>query len=133
MKVFLLVLVLVATSCGKVTEDQDYRPSPRTQIAAFTTALDAFKFDCGRLPSTAEGLVALTTRPRNITEAQWHGPYLDAALPQDAWGHDYVYRCPGIHNTNGFDLYSLGPDGKTKSDGEDPDDVANWPQRKAHQ
>ena len=37
-------------------------------------------------------------------------------------GHEYVYRCPGIHDTNGYDLYSLGPDGVGKTG----DDIGNW-------
>ena len=76
------------------------------------------------------GVAALTSRPAGLTETQWHGPYLDAAIPKDPWGHDYVYACPGVHNTNGFDVYSLGPDGASKSGGEDYDNISNWPKRR---
>jgi general secretion pathway protein G len=102
-------------------------------MAVFKTALDAFQKDCGRFPSNAEGLIALTTRPTDLTEGQWHGPYLDAAIPKDPWGQDYVCRSPGIHNTNGFDICSCGPDGVSTSGGEDADDIANWPKRRGHQ
>jgi len=44
----------------------------------------------------------------------------------DAWDHRYVYHCPGNRNTNGFDLYSCGLDGKSFSNGDDPDDINNW-------
>jgi general secretion pathway protein G len=120
-----LVLMLCATSCER-TPSSSHPPAAMTQIAAFTTALETLKADCGRFPSTAEGLAALTSRPAGLTETQWHGPYLDAAIPKDPWGHEYVYACPGVHNTNGFDVYSPGPDGASKSGGEDYDDISNW-------
>lgn len=89
------------------------------------TALDMFSNDCGRYPTTAEGFQVLMARPTNNTPQGWRGPYFDP-LPKDPWGHDYIYRYPGIHNTNGFDLYSTGPDGISKSGGSDPDDINNW-------
>jgi general secretion pathway protein G len=130
MKLAALLLILCATSCERV--DGDHRHVAVVQIAVFKTALDAFHEDCGRFPSSAEGLGSLTARPAGVSETQWHGPYLEAAIPPDPWGHDYIYRCPGAHNTNGFDLYSLGPDGVSKSGGDDPDDIANWPQPSTH-
>ena len=89
------------------------------------TDLDAFEVDCGRYPTTLEGFQALLKCPTNIPAGKWHGPYLEK-LPQDPWGHDYVYVCPGIHNTNGYDLYSCGFDGISKSGGDDLDDINNW-------
>ena len=57
----------------------------------------------------------------------WHGPYLDQPFaPEDPWGHPYVYRFPGLHSTNGYDLYSIGPDGISKTGGNDLDDISNW-------
>jgi hypothetical protein len=44
----------------------------------------------------------------------------------------YVYLCPGIHNTNGFDLYSCGFDGISKSGGNDLDDINNWDPSSPH-
>ena len=132
MKLASLVLVLCATSCERGPSCAA-GPAATTQIAAFTTALETFKVDSGRFPSTAEGLAVLTARPADLTEKQWRGPYLDAAIPKDPWGHDYVYRYPGIHNTNGFDIYSCGLDGVSKSGGEDADDIANWPKQRGVQ
>jgi len=85
--------------------------------------LGMFKVDCGRHPTTAEGLQALITCPTNISPKLWRGPYLDSPkLLRDPWGHNFVYRCPGIHNTNSYDLYSAGPDGIKG----DLDDIGNW-------
>jgi len=87
------------------------------------TVLQMFKDDCGRYPTTQEGLKVLINQPTNDLAKGWHGPYIDLPkTPRDPWGHEYVYRCPGIHNTNGYDLYSLGPDGVSNSG----DDIANW-------
>jgi general secretion pathway protein G len=126
----LLILAACTISC-KPREDPHF-PRPRVQIAAFETGLGMFREDCGRYPTTTEGLAALITRPTGIPEGRWHGPYFDH-IPKDPWGHDYVYRCPGIHNTNRFDLYSCGPDGVTKSGGVDEDDIANWRSRRSDQ
>jgi len=89
------------------------------------TALDCFSNDCGRFPTTSEGFEALLICPTNIPVGKWRGPYLDQ-IPKDVWHHEYVYRCPGTHNTNGYDLYSCGYDGISKSGGDDLDDINNW-------
>ena len=89
--------------------------------------LQMFKDDCGRYPTTTEGLKILITPPANGSLTNWRGPYIDLPeAPKDSWGHEYIYRFPGVHNTNGYDLYSKGPDGVSKSDGHDADDIGNW-------
>jgi general secretion pathway protein G len=98
-------------------------------MGAFSIALKMFNDDCGRYPTTAEGLAALIKRPQDIPPEKWH-KYLDVEhIPTDPWGHAYVYRYPGVHNTNAFDIYSCGPDGKSQSGGDDPDDINNWNMR----
>jgi hypothetical protein len=70
-------------------------------------------------------------RPTNVPDGRWRGPYLDK-IPQDIWKNNYVYRCPGIHNTNAYDLYSCGFDGISVSGGEDLDDINNWDPNSPH-
>jgi general secretion pathway protein G len=72
------------------------------------TALDVFETDNGRYPTTSEGLSALVSCPPGLTT--WQGPYA-VLIPNDKWGHPYVYRCPGLANPSSFDLLSAGPDG----------------------
>ncbi len=96
-----------------------------TEICSLEAGLAMFEVDCGHFPSSSEGLAALVTRPPSVPETTWHGPYLEK-LRKDAWDHDFVYRWPGIHRTNSFDLYSCGPDGVSMSGGDDPDDINNW-------
>lgn len=93
----------------------------RAQINALELALDQFRIDVGRYPSTEEGLEALNTAPPDI-EA-WAGPYLKKAVPPDPWGRPYVYEHPGRNAE--LDLMSLGRDGRLGGAGEDAD-IVNW-------
>ncbi len=92
----------------------------KTQIEMLGSALDAFRLDVGRYPSSAEGLGALTTNP-GIDG--WNGPYLKKALPNDPWKRPYQYQCPGTHGE--YDLFSYGADGAPGGDGENKD-VDSW-------
>ena len=93
----------------------------RAQIDALQKALDAYRIDVGRYPSTSQGLAALNARPGD--EPRWGGPYLAKAVPKDPWGRDYVYLSPGEHGE--FDLQSLGRDGRRGGEGEDAD-LVGW-------
>lgn len=79
----------------------------QTQIASIVKALDMYRIDLGKYPSTEQGLAALSAAPAN--ETRWRGPYLAKAVPPDPWGRPYVYKSPG--DTGDFDLSSLGKDG----------------------
>jgi len=92
----------------------------RADIALIKMALDAFEVDCGRFPSTEEGLRALLQQP--AATPGWQGPYLNRGTPKDPWANLYLYQCPGQHNPNRYDLYSLGPDGLEGTE----DNIGNW-------
>ena len=125
----LLVLVILAILMGVVVTKFTGR-TKGAQITAATTdistlgvALDAYEVDNGSYPSNEDGLAALIQQPGNAPN--WHGPYIKKDIvPVDPWGNQYVYRYPGTNNTSGYDLYSLGPDGREGSD-----DIANWTTR----
>jgi general secretion pathway protein G len=93
----------------------------RAQIDAFEKALDTYRLDTGRYPTTDQGLEALFIRPD--TEQKWQGPYLKKSPPTDPWGNKYVYRAPGEHGE--YDLFSFGRDGKQDGSGDDAD-ITNW-------
>lgn len=120
--VWLLFVVAGASSAGwpKTTIF-----APRAQIKTVSYLLEEYKASVGRYPSTEEGLEALVERPEGVDPAAWKGPYL-TQLPKDPWGHPYTYRCPGRNNRMTFDIYSMGRDGKSSSDGNDKDDINNW-------
>lgn len=93
----------------------------KTQIEMLSSALDQFKLDTGRYPTTEEGLKALIENPGI---PGWDGPYLKKkVIPKDPWGRPYIYKCPGDHGD--FDLYSLGADGKPGGTGENAD-IVSW-------
>jgi general secretion pathway protein G len=89
----------------------------KAQIEAFSKALDTFRLDVGRYPTTEEGLSALLVPPAGL--AKWNGAYLKKEIPLDPWGHSYVYRAPG--SKNDYDLISYGRDGQAGGSGEDAD------------
>ena len=125
----MLVMVILATLAMLVVPrftgraEQAKITAARTDIASIETALDAFEVECGRYPTNEEGLRALTEQPSSATG--WHGPYLKRGMPKDPWGNPYTYRCPGQHNSSGYDLNSFGPDGQEGGE----DDIDNWSQR----
>ena len=125
MKYWMRLILFTASLATSHAATRAIVPETRSDFACIKTALDAFAVDCGRYPTTTEGLAALVQRPATIDSARWHGPYLNG-IPKDAWGHNYQYAFPSQHNTNGFDLYSCGFDGVSKSGGEDLDDINNW-------
>jgi len=98
--------------------------SERARVTAATTdisggiksALGAYEVDMGSYPKSLQDLITAPSDARN-----WHGPYLDS-LPQDPWGHAYIYAFPGKHLAGSYDLLSVGPDGKEGTD----DDVVSW-------
>jgi len=98
----------------------------RSQMEMLGAALDAYRLDNGRYPTTAQGLEALRTAPTTDPKPRnWNGPYLRKDVPPDPWGNAYSYTCPGEHNTEGYDLLSYGADGVTGGEGEDAD-IGSW-------
>ena len=93
----------------------------RAQLDSFEQALDQFRLDVGRYPTTEEGLDALMVAPPD--EVGWTGPYLKKAVPLDPWSHPFIYKQPGEHGD--MDLFSYGKDGRPGGTGESAD-ITNW-------
>ena len=91
------------------------------QIRALEDALDQYRLDVGRYPTTEQGLAALNSPPAGAT--RWRGPYLKKAVPNDPWGTPYQFRSPGEHGE--VDLFSLGKDGQPGGTAE-ASDITNW-------
>ncbi len=92
----------------------------KAQIELLGQALDQFRLDTGRYPSTPEGLNALMVNPGT---PNWEGPYLKKAVPNDPWGRPYNYQSPGSHGD--YDLSSLGADSAPGGEGENKD-INSW-------
>src|SRR5688500_8552751 len=98
----------------------------KSQIEMLGAALDSYRLDNGRYPSTEQGLHALWETPTSEPRPNnWRGPYLRKAIPNDPWGNAYVYLCPGENSAQGYDLISYGADGQPGGEGDDAD-VNNW-------
>jgi len=123
----LLVLVILATLAAIVVpkfagrSEQARVTAALTQIANFETALDAFEVDNGYYPKGADGLRLLVEEPNDAED--WRGPYVKE-IPLDPWGNEYIYEYPSRQSQRGYDLTSVGPDGRKGG----ADDITNWTQ-----
>ena len=90
------------------------------QIESLVTAVELFRIDVGRYPTSAEGLEALVKPAGNIPG--WNGPYL--AKPDAAGrsvGPALYLRDRRPERRAGFRIKSYGGDGKEGGTGEDAD------------
>lgn len=104
---------------GKVGKSK--QKAAKAQITLFETALDTYRLDVGKYPTTDMGLNALREQPEGVE--QWDGPYLPKEIPLDPWGNKYEYRSPGEHGE--YDLVSYGADQSSGGEGEDLD-IVSW-------
>ena len=117
--VMTIIAILAAIVIPKMVgrSEQARQTAAHADLSSIKTALDAYEVDNGFYPKSLQDLIQQPSNARN-----WHGPYLDN-LPVDPWGNPYVYAFPGRHNPNGFDIYSIGPQGKT---GNENEYIGNW-------
>lgn len=92
----------------------------KAQIELLGQALDLFRLDISRYPTTQEGLNALVVNPGL---ENWDGPYPKKGIPNDPWGKPYHYLSPGTHGE--YELFCYGRDGSPGGEGEDKD-VSSW-------
>ena len=104
---------------GKI--DKAKMKTAKTQIELLGTALDDFRLDNGRYPTTEEGLNSLREKSESLS--QWDGPYLPKPVPPDPWGNTYHYKSPGDHGD--YDLFSYGKNGIEGGEKEDKD-IVSW-------
>lgn len=119
----ILVLAIIAVLVGMgifatsgVLDDANVGRA-RADVKTLEMNIVRYKTNMNQVPSS---LKDLAVRPGNA-KGPWRKMIEETAL-KDAWGNDYQYRNPGRHNPNGYDIYSLGPDGKDGSE----DDIGNW-------
>ncbi|HET9916623.1 MAG TPA: type II secretion system major pseudopilin GspG [Candidatus Binatia bacterium] len=115
-----LLAGLVAPQFMKQSERAEAKTA-KAQIELFGTALDTFRLDVGRYPTSQEGLAALMQKPGGVD--RWDGPYLRKDLPPDPWGKPYIYKSPGDHGA--YDIISYGADGVAGGDGNNRD-ITSW-------
>lgn len=109
------------------------RTSAQSQIYQFSSALQTYFLDCGRFPTTEQGLKALWEKPDFFPIPEnWNGPYLDREPSNDPWGANYQYLSsessplPSTVPKNlPFILMSFGADCKEGGEG-DACDIVSW-------
>ena len=120
----LVVLVLIGVVLGIVggnfigRGEKAKADAAKIEIGQIGQALDLYKLETGRYPSSSEGLQALIAAPAGASN--WNGPYWKKAqLPKDPWGNEYRYTAPGQKGP--YDILSLGADGKEGGEGANKD------------
>jgi general secretion pathway protein G len=110
--------LVVPNILGKV--DKARVTAAQTDIKSIGTALDLYRLDNFKYPTTEQGLQALVKQPADPTITNYPaGGYLKT-LPHDPWGNPYVYASPGTDGRD-YDLMSFGRDGKQGGEGPDAD------------
>ncbi len=126
MVVILIIGVLAALIVPKVMSrpDEARITAAKQDIATVTQALNLYKLDNQRYPTTEQGLMALVKKPTSgPIPANWkNGGYLER-LPKDPWGSPYQYLQPGVHGE--IDVFSFGADRAAGGEGNDAD-IGNW-------
>lgn len=133
----MVVLVILGLLIGLVApnffgrSEKAHVDAANIQMKSLYGALQTYRLDIGRYPTTSQGLAALIEAPVEVAD-YWHGPYLDAdAVPLDPWKAPYRYEQPA-DTRHGFALYSLGADSATG--GEDYDaDIGYLPEQRSAQ
>jgi general secretion pathway protein G len=99
------------------------RKNAKAQITRIEQALEFYRLDNRRFPTTDQGLEALVSKPSAPPVPLDYNPagYIKRDALVDPWGQPFQYRVPGDHNPYTFDIWSLGPDGV-----EGGDDIQNW-------
>ena len=126
----LVVIVIIALLSSLVAPkffgklDDAKVKTAKTQLGMLATALDAFRLDVGRYPTTEEGLKILWAKKSDIEN--WSGPYLPKPVTKDSWKHPFLYKSPGS-NGEDYDLFSLGADGEVGGTGLNRD-ISVWEQ-----
>ena len=118
----LVVLASIAVNIFGGTQDQALKDAAKGEVGVIKSAVNLYKFHTKNYPGS---LKDLNDKPSDAKAAErWHGPYLDKA-PMDAWDHEYKIAAPGKHNTESFDVWSIGPDGQDGT----ADDIGNWKEK----
>lgn len=126
MVVVVILSILALVIVPRVIDRPDQARAARAQsdIAAIVSAINLYRLDNFRYPTTEQGLAALVTRPTSDpAPANWaENGYMDRN-PVDPWGQDYKYLEPGVHGD--FDVFSYGADGVAGGSGADAD-IGSW-------
>lgn len=112
-----IIAVLVGSAIYMLVGNIDIAKEQRVEsdISAIAIQLRTYEMQNLRKPTTEQGLKALVQQPAiDPKPRKWR--QLLEAVPLDPWGQEYRYQNPGKFKKDGYDLYSLGPDGVESED-----------------
>lgn len=96
----------------------------KQDIRALETALNLYRMDNFRYPTTEQGLQALVKQPNDPNIRNWKPGGYVRSLQKDPWGNNYAYISPGTRGGD-YDIYTLGADNQQGGEGTDAD-IGNW-------
>jgi general secretion pathway protein G len=113
-------LIIFAAWGQQAVNSSDHRYSDtRARLYSIEGALTAYHMENITFPTQAQGLDALVTKPSG--SKVWRQIMVPSGIV-DGWGRKLIYRNPGTHNPEGYDVFSTGADGKEGT----ADDIGNW-------
>ena len=110
MVVVVILGILASVVVPRIMDNPDKARIAKAKhdIQQLESALDIYRLDNFRYPTTEMGLEALVTNPGPDAPNWKEGGYVKK-LKKDPWGNDYLYLSPGQNGE--IDIYSLGADG----------------------
>jgi general secretion pathway protein G len=126
----LLVIVIILMLAGALVvfvlpqQEGAEKNTTKLLLQNIETALDTYRLNMGRYPTTEQGLDALLTKPTFENEKlgeKWNGPYLKPGTKlEDPWGNKLHYELADAaataddanKNAPRYKLFSVGPDGQ---------------------
>ncbi|CAI8202207.1 MAG: Type II secretion system protein G [Glaciecola sp. HTCC2999] len=123
----MVVLVIIGIMASMVVpqilgnQEEAQLKKAAIDIQTLEGAMQMYKLNNNRFPTTEQGLDALVNEPTidPIPRAFREGGYIQR-LPTDPWGNDYQLISPG--EVGAIDIFSNGPDMEPGTD----DDIGTW-------
>ncbi len=126
MVVVVIMSILALVIVPRVIDRPDQARAARVQtdLSVLKSAVELYRLDNFRYPTTEQGLAALVSRPASdpVPENWAENGYMDR-LPVDPWGKPYQYLSPGVHED--FDIFTYGANGVAGGTGADAD-IGSW-------
>ena len=123
-----MLMLLMVSNYGKFFSGSKKKVAEMLVTKTMEAPLMMYMSDMGHYPTSEEGGLQALVRAPSGKRGRWNGPYIkDAESLMDPWKNELQYRCPGQHNRDGYDLWSMGPGGQSG----DGDDIGNWKSRQA--
>lgn len=121
MVVVVILGILIAFAVPNIMDNPERARLTKAKhdIRTIENALEMYRMDNFRYPTTDQGLEALVQKPTSPPEPRnWKpGGYM-RSLPNDPWGFEYQYTAPQETGAR-VRIFTYGADGRPGGDGED--------------